>query len=539
MLFNIKSGKLEDISHLKKIEYDDYDVYYAGLIYEKGGIKAGEESINILLEEYRKGEIQFQNIYGAYYLMIVNKAGNESIAFVDNSNMATVFYTDCNVSDDFLKLIDSLEQPKMNNKVVCEYLTLLRGFYFETFVEGIQMFKSSSFYQIREGEIREISKGIGYLEDKSSISSVSEFFKDMAKSLGQTRVVSALTGGYDSRMVVASLYKDLDLDLFISGNNEESNEIKISKMVAQKLNKKLNLIRPDMKKIDKTTILRKSFMESMGRACNNTSGLYRITFFTNKLAEMGYNIILTGDAGDMYKDFWDKQDYPFYYKKHTNLSLFYSFRMEANNNAVFLGKALKDNYSVQKRDILKQMEKYKKNYAVKSYEMLGHIIDWKKNVFACRADGDILAYAPLQELELIKIAYNEPISKRYMNFLQREIITVNAPEVADIITTNGTTASLKKNRIARDILVETNGQIKRIVRGIKRKLFEREKSMAKVMVEDDNDLRDLILSREALQYCKDEGYIAQKVKISDIPITLLYKIIYLYQLGQRVNRFEK
>ena len=60
--------------------------------------------------------------------------------------------------------------------------------------------------------------------------------------------------------------------------------------------------------------------------------------------------------------------------------------------------------------------------------------------------------------------------------------------------------------------------------------------MAKVMIEDDSDLRELKISRNALEYCQNVGYINSKVKIQDIPITVLYKIIYLYQLSQIVNK---
>ena len=56
------------------------------------------------------------------------------------------------------------------------------------------------------------------------------------------------------------------------------------------------------------------------------------------------------------------------------------------------------------------------------------------------------------------------------------------------------------------------------------------------MIEDDSDLRELKISRNALEYCQNVGYINSKVKIQDIPITVLYKIIYLYQLSQIVNK---
>lgn len=182
------------------------------------------------------------------------------------------------------------------------------------------------------------------------------------------------------------------------------------------------------------------------------------------------------------------------------------------------------------------MKKYKYSQAVKSYESFGYIVDWRKNVFASNINRNLIIYAPLQELELIKYAFDQPIKKRYFNLLQREVIAKNAPQIAEIITTNGTTATLNKANIIKDIWYENVGQIKRIFRGIKRKIYEKEKTMAKVMIEDDSDLKELEISREALKYCQNVGYINQKMRMQDIPVTLLYKIIYLYQLSKKINR---
>lgn len=536
MIFDVKEEMIIKEGKFKKIQYDDYNVYYCGLIFEKDGVRVGKESIDIIIEEYEKGKIEFQNIYGTYQMIIKNKKENEWILFTDNSNMTTLFYNDYYISDDFLDMIKRTKNPQMNNKIVCEYLSLLRGFYFETFVKNIKMFRNLYYYKIKNGKIEEASKQVGYLGEKSSVKDITSFFTDMARSLNGLKIVSALTGGYDSRMVAACLNDKLQFDFFISGNNEEADEIKISKLVAKKLNKKWKLIKPDMKVVNKTEVLEKTFFTSGGRSCYNTSGIYRVNYFMDVLANEKYEVLLTGDAGDMYKDFWDKQDYPFYYRKRTNLNLFYSFRMEANDNCVFLGDKLRSYYKKQKSDIIENMKEYKFPRAVRSYESFGYIVDWRKNVFAGNINENLITYAPLQEIELIKYAFTQPIKKRYLNLLQREIILENAPQIAEIITTNGTTAALNRECVLKDIWNENMGQIKRICRGLKRKIYEKEKSMAKVMIEDDSDLRELKISRNALEYCQNVGYINSKVKIQDIPITVLYKIIYLYQLSQIVNK---
>ena len=106
------------------------------------------------------------------------------------------------------------------------------------------------------------------------------------------------------------------------------------------------------------------------------------------------------------------------------------------------------------------MKKYKYSQAVKSYESFGYIVDWRKNVFASNINRNLIIYAPLQELELIKYAFDQPIKKRYFNLLQREVIAKNAPQIAEIITTNGTTATLNKANIIKDIWYEMLDKLK-------------------------------------------------------------------------------
>ena len=64
MIFDVKEEMIIKEGKFKKIQYDDYNVYYCGLIFEKDGVRVGKESIDIIIEEYEKGKIEFQNIYG-------------------------------------------------------------------------------------------------------------------------------------------------------------------------------------------------------------------------------------------------------------------------------------------------------------------------------------------------------------------------------------------------------------------------------------------------------------------------------------------
>lgn len=535
MYYSLEKREFVNTDNFCRLDYKNHIVYYAGLLYLAHGEKAGKQSIDIIMKEYESKNIQFQNIYGSYVIIIVNKEDKNILMFSDNSHMSTIFYSDRFIGDNFLEMAGGIENPKLKKKLICEYLTLTRGYYFETFIKGIRMLRSSKYYEVKNGKIFAREKNIGYLGDMSNVKDIPSFFEDMAKSLSDQKVVAALTGGYDSRTVVACLNKKLDFELFISGNNESSREIKLSKEAAKSMGKKLKILSPDMASVDKEEVLWKSFVSSGGRACYNSSGVYRINYFQEELERQGYEVLLTGEAGETYKDFWCKQMFPFYYRRHTNTNLFYLTRMETVNNSIFLGKSLCKYYNRQKEDIVVKIHKKHCKEAVRSFDKYGYIINWEKSTF-CHAIGcSMVAYAPLQELELVKYSFLQPIHLKYLNGLQRRVISEQSPELARILTTNGTNASMDKISLLRDSLVECAGQARRLARGIKRKFGDREKAMAKVMLEDDSDLRELRLSRKALEYCQRAGYINRKLKLEDIPVTLLYRIIYLYQLAESLD----
>lgn len=535
MYYNMEKKEFVNADNFCRLDYKNYTVYYAGLIYLAHGEKAGKQSIDAMMQEYESGNIRFQNIYGSYVVMIEDKKDKSILMFSDNSHMSTIFYSEHFIGDNFLEMAAGMENPRLKKRIICEYLTLTRGCYFETFIKGIGMLRASEYYEVKNGKITARKKNIGDLGDVSSVKNIPSFFDDMAKSLSDQKVVAALTGGYDSRMVVACLNKKLDFDLFISGNNEASQEIRLSKQAAGSIGKQLKILSPDMASVDKEEALEKSFVNSGGRACYHSSGLYRIDYFLNELKRQGYEVLLTGDAGDMYKDFWYKQIFPFYYKRHTNAKLFYLTRMETSDNSGFLGESICPYYKNQKKDIVSRLQRQRCREAVRSYDKYGYKIDWEKSVFSHAIEKGMTLYSPLQELELVKYSFLQPIHLKYLNGLQRRVISEQSPELTRILTTNGTNASMDKISLLRDSLVECAGQARRLVRGIKRKLGDREKAMAKVMVEDDSDLRELRLSRKALEYCQRAGYINRKLKLEDIPVTLLYRIIYLYQLAESLS----
>lgn len=461
MYYSLEKREFINIDHFYKLEYEKYMVYYTGLIYLAHGIKSGKHSIDIILQEYEGEGIQFCNIYGSYVILIENKENKDIFMFSDNSSMSTIFYSEHYFGDNFIEMIRGMENPQLNKKIICEYLTLTRGYYFETFIKRIHMLKASCCYEIKEGTIYVKNKNIGYLGDKSSITDISSFFDDLAKSISDKKVISALTGGYDSRLVAGCLNGRLNFDLFISGNNEKSVEIKLSKKAAKSIQKELKVLSPDMKKVDKDEILKKTFIVSGGRACSNSSGLYRIDYFQKELKRQGYEILLTGDCGDMYKDCWYKQEFPFYYRKHTNVKLFYLTRMEFSNNSEFLGEMFYRYYKSQRKSIISELEKQKSGLAVRSYDRYGYIVAWEKSVFSRPIGDGMVTYSPLQELELVKYSFLQPIHLKYFNYLQRQVISSHSLELSKVPTTNGTNASIDGLSVFKALFVENVGQVKR------------------------------------------------------------------------------
>lgn len=473
-------------------------------------------------------------IYGAYTCCI--KRRNDTLFFASNSEMHCVYISKYGASSSFLEHLDYLKQAGIeiffSDESVCEYITLGKVFFKKTFAENIVMLPNDQYLRFKNGEMQISDKSITGIDGESHIGSPEKFFGDLAYAIEKVKVSSALTGGYDSRMVVAMLYKRVPLKLYYSTNNPEDTEARVSKAVARKLNIPHSIYHTDKPELTDDRI-RCLISDTDGMMPVDLDSSFRIRNFKAKLENEGYELSLTGDGGVLHKDWEWMQDLPFYHKKRTNLRRFYHQRIAMNTNILNIGPRLKNIYSSQEDRFVRLMEPYKKDINTRSYDSLYHYVSSSQCLgYNCDSAG-FVSYAPLWELDLVRNSYHLPRSQRFFyNFLRRMTTKAN-PEIAKIPTNYGTTESSEVKYLFRDVFFQLADYARKAIRLFGRILFH--KTFVKERNVDwtlEGDLRNLPAAARAVEFGQKYGLLSDKANLDSVSYTVLTRLVHLYLLSK-------
>ena len=521
---------------VKSYHYDNADFYIDGLIYTYGK-KAGEETINWIYEEIiNKGSIPYNQIKGCYICVI--KQDQTVTAFSDNSNMHCLYYSENNISNSFLKMIDVENETEnklsFSNIALCEYLTIGSVYFDNTFFNEINILNSSDYIYIDKKAINIYSKGIGDLEEKSEVKTITEFFEKMAYSISDYQICQALTGGYDSRLIYACLSSKIEDQPTLSSNNDTLADVKCAAVVANANGDKLDVISiPKPEYLDH--MVEDIILETDGIEPLDIDTFIRLSTYKKRLSKK-YNLLITGDGGVLHKDWEWTQDLPFYRKKKSDSHRFYRQRLCYIDISGTIGSSIKEIYLQQEGRFANKLDMLSKPLNTQSYDSWYYKVSGNRRVYYNLANNDMIMYAPLMELDIVRYSYALPRRKRFFYNSIRDAISKENIKIARIKTNYGTTASNEILFLIRDVFYQGIEYCRKAYRVLGRKLLHRN-----VLVDSftgwtlENDVRQSELARNALIYAHQKGLIDSQCGIEDISYELLCRIIHIYWLARKTN----
>ncbi len=516
--------------------YGDLDIYVDGLIFVYGK-KAGKESIDWLAESIHNiGSIPFEELHGAFSCII--KDEDKITAFSDNSNMHCLYYSEDIISSRYLKIIQSeLEEgkePIFDLEAVCEYLTLGNIYFEKTFFHGIRILASTEIITIEDEHINVFRKPIADIDGQTQVTTINEYFDKVAYSLSEMRVCQALTGGYDSRMVYACLSNKIKDHPAISSNKTDDPDVIHAMEVARNNGSELDVISIQKPKWS-IELLNKLLMYLDGIQAIDIESNIRLLAFKKHLAQ-NYDIHLTGDGGVLHKDWEWTQDFPLYRRKKSNAKKFYQQRLYFIKNNNHLGEKLKPVFLNQQARFENYLNHISKSLNTQSYDSWYYIVSgnrrvaYNNNVF----DG-FVSYAPLLEIDLVKFSYALPRFERFFYNSMRKTITKENIKIARVPTNYGTTASSEKRYIIRDCFYQTIEYVRKAIRVISRKFFN--KTILNNNVLDwslEQSVRESLTAKEAVEFAQKHEYI-NSTEIKELSYIELQRLIHIYWLAQYIN----
>ena len=519
---------------VQEYHYENADIYVDGLIYAYQK-KAGQETADWLYEKFiSEGKLPYEEIRGAYSCII--RCKGTTFSFSDNSGMHCIYYSDGYLSNSFLK-ISELEKkagrkPAFNAEALCEYLSLGSIYFEKTFFAGIRILESTRVIRIRDGIISFLDKGIGDIDRRSDLPSLSDYFSRVAYSISGRKICQALTGGYDSRMVYACMSSKVNDHAAITSNDMANKDVRIASEVAEANGAELEII--SIPKPEYTEDLISSILtEADGIQPLDFESFIRLSTFMRTLAA-GHDILLTGDGGVLHKDWEWTQDLPFYRKKKNNPGKFYHQRICFVDISQQLGDAIREAYAGQEERFVNELTQIEKTLNTQSYDSWYYRVSGnRKTVYNHTLNSGIIMYAPLLELDAVRYSYALPRFRRFFYNSIRDTISGENIRIARIKTNYGTTASNEGPYLIRDVFYQLGEYIRKAYRLFGRKILNRN-----VLVNShtgwslENEIRESAIAGKALNYAKGEGLIRQDAGMESLSYELLTRIIHIYWLAR-------
>ncbi|WP_300383105.1 hypothetical protein, partial [Clostridium sp.] len=208
MIFNLKDMEMIDDKNSYKILCEKNLIcYFRGFLWSSGK-EAGEESVKLLLKQYKKNKkIDFNELYGAYHIIFINKENNLVEFFSDNAGHCCFYYNKQKnlISDSFLEIIKVSEKVTPNYSAITEFIHFNCIYSEDTICKEISRTDAINFYMFQSRRLMSADKSLNIWESGKKYQELNDFISDTVYAAKNLKITDIITGGTDSRTVLAHL----------------------------------------------------------------------------------------------------------------------------------------------------------------------------------------------------------------------------------------------------------------------------------------------------------------------------------------------
>ncbi|PID59186.1 MAG: hypothetical protein CR986_06835 [Ignavibacteriae bacterium] len=414
------------------IEFDNGDfIFNSGtLIYGKN---TGEVALKKIYYDYNHKKI-FLKLEGHYCLGIYKN--RKLILFNDYGGVYHV-YANHNysiISNSLLAVRTAISQVTLSLQEIYEYVFNGAFYANRTPIKEISMLNSHKYYDVLSNEIKrnksiEYKKSYNFSTFQELVEQISieyiNYFKVLHDNFNNS-IISALSGGYDTRLMLALLQKNKIKSSFYVGGADNSKDVIIAKEIS--VSEKLNLEHIVQ---EKSIHNNENFINLLKNKFYAIDGLGVVGIF-NKLGNMDVEnskkarLNLNGMGGEIYRNFWTLPDksftvHDFLISKYKNIS--YDFCKNFNAKSYF------EELAVKVKKIL-----YTQNDILKRHELELVYSQMRLKYWASRTISYLnqlsFSLAPFIEYKFTLPSSQIPIKFKNYGYLEAEIIKFINPKLA-------------------------------------------------------------------------------------------------------------
>jgi hypothetical protein len=361
---------------------------------------------------------------------------------------------------------------RLDKTALLEFLTFGSIYGEKTFLMGIKKEATHQPYSINPetGWIEEIQCMNNPLQSSQNLSieevkdNFIDFFRPLKDRFAGRKISIDLTGGIDSRLIAALLlYLEIPFDAVYSRLSGGEREQIIVERIAQEFGIPLKIISPPDEITSADEI---NDLVELGDGMWDPLGLRSMRMTQSWRKENNYDLAITGAGGELYKDFWWQQDFPFYRRNNPRLSRLLHMRMyPAILPRDWLGREIRTKFDPFIPDFISRLENYKQELNTQTYDQIYYHLRIKEQISVLsHASANYLpVWSPLLEPELLKAGYNLRRRDRFFNRFHRAVISECNTQLANIPTSDGEmTVSNDPVDLVKDMFRFTRQKSKRV-----------------------------------------------------------------------------
>lgn len=461
--------------NLHCFENEDYKICWVGLFYTAGSL-AGRASITKLAADLRSNNLQqlAAHFRGVFMLLVEDKRSSKHYMLVDNSGMFHVFCSSSGISTSFLELATAQgsRAGDLDPETVVEFLHFGYVSFGRTLLKNIVKLEPEQIACISRTGISFIPKALPSFDSQPPRSLV-DLLGDFTSSVAAERVSVDLTGGMDSRTLVSILhYLGLDFEVAVRGKDTDP-DVQIGTEVAKAMGKQLHVCYSRVDDLE-------SQLPNVLNICDGLLDIiksYSALQLQRERVQRGITLMLSSNGGELYRDDWWLQDFPFYARKKANVERFCTYRLlfkEPDHS--FLAGHYREISRGYRQRLLKDVSRYIVPGNTQTYDrivfqfrirdLVGRYVTNHTHLLRC--------YPPFVERDALIVGYNLPRSKRLFDYYVRKTVTACLPGAASIRTTRGNvTMSGEWLGMVKDLYKYSNDKLTRVKRSLEQKYLKR------------------------------------------------------------------
>lgn len=530
------SSPQDDTCKQNVVGTSEWQAFWRGFVYLEGA-RAGQESV---LRFLRAGPGNLAStsaqLKGTYFMVLLHRQSGVRYAFIDPSGLYHAFYANWGAGASFLELAAShFGVGDISPESLVEFLHYGHFSFGATFFSPIRRIAPEHVLRISDGRIEIVPRTLSDLETRPS-RSFEECFASFVASVGHEKISLDLTGGIDSRLLlVLSQYFGLPVETALSGTLENE-DIALAELVAKAVGCELHVTRHDIDQWE--TLLPELFV-----ACDGVFDVLRAhrPYQLHKARrDRGISLALSGAGGELFKDFWWLQDFPWYRRRKPNLLRLFETRIApVEPRHDYLAKAYRGISRQYAAKFCEKLTRYAVEGNTRTYDRIYYECKMRDYAgrFLTNHNHLLSCHAPYLDRELVAIGYNLPRHLRAFNTFHRQMITRYNPLVARIATTEGgMSVSSSWARIMADLPKYVGDKLMRLERKISQHVLH---SSRPLKSPNDPQLwvraRSLLHSRKTLDRLKDYGFISAAIQLDELEAGYVGNLLSLDLLCERLE----